>query len=194
MSPGEPPHAETSVSPLSSIELRWFGRCDDAGDPGAPEGVLRETSDRYAPTGEDCGIKLREGRVEVKYRTPLPGAPVELRSGRRFEAWCKWMLPVPAATRTACARWITVEKARALRFEQFGGCDLQIEHSRVAVNGQGWWTIGVEITGALSMIGDRRLLSCIDAALAPYTAALTHGVCCGYPAWLQRFQPEETTV
>ncbi|MGB3544970.1 hypothetical protein [Rubrivirga sp.] len=170
----------------------WFDALGPGSSPGqAPEAETR--TDLYlAPTSDALGVKLRDGRVEAKRRTgtlgllDLEGGPVEV------EAWAKWSFETPTALESRQASeaneagWIPVEKTRRQRHAD--GCALEL--SRIVLEGEDWWSVCLEATGADDAerrsaleAGARRWLAIEDApSLASSDAA-------GYPAWLRARRP-----
>jgi len=165
---------------LSSAEVRWFFR----GDPPAEVGEWFRYGDLWAqqpdrideylllPGCSTTGIKLREGRFEVKVQTEGPVAteyPGGVRGHR--DGWVKWSASlgdaegVRASLRAGDEQWVRVRKARALRgFSLDGashdddpreidaggerpgrGCGVEITEVRVLAPAESaWWTLGLE--------------------------------------------------
>jgi len=165
---------------LETVEMRWFWATDD------PDPVIRwftaaepdlvpdceSRTDRYLmlPEGRFTGIKLREGRLEVKILTAavgtyeLPGAL----SGS-FQRWVKWSLELQQIAGLpdrfeADEIWRQVGKTRLLR--QFARRDgtivelapgrqagmssvCQAELTRISIPGSTtvWLTLGFEADG-----------------------------------------------
>ena len=138
--------------------LRWF---EGKGGGGKPE----EREDRYLVTaGQDAlGVKLREGKIEMKRREgayrPLdvPG-----RCSGRVGVWRKWSFDVAnehALTGDATAQWVKVAKKRRTLKVLLGeadaifpgggrldGAGAAVEVTELWVGGEreSWWTLGFE--------------------------------------------------
>jgi hypothetical protein len=191
---------------LASAELRWFF-------PGqVPADVAKwfrcgelwarqpERTDEYLllPGCETAGVKLREGRFEVKARTVAPHAVEVAPRVRGYrDAWVKWSRAVEDAAlarsflRAGDERWLGVRKQRVLRgFSLDGpqgagaprevsagavrparGCGVEITEVTVAgLDPPRWWTLGLEAFDASGASGDPG--PCLDAvALAFFAAA-----------------------
>jgi hypothetical protein len=161
---------------------------------------------------DSLGIKLREGRIEIKQR-------VEKQSLVRFhervvglvEQYHKWSFElnepdIVLARATAVAgAWIPVRKERQLRQYRLAddgdvtplasstspdrGCELEL--SRVAVLGETWWTLAFEAFGEPSTlrVGLLEVVRTVFATGTPPTLP-AHGSL-GYAAWLGRTTQEE---
>ncbi len=163
---------------FKTTEIRWFFAGPEPGWMSQLEAlagrplVARKRIDYYIPLPgrETIGIKLREGRLEVKYRLGLPEA-VNLgpRTGGFYEHWVKRGFPsgdaaagvpgdVNAGDKPVDEReWIPVEKERfglLICREQgqwamhpigtpvSGG--IQIEYTRLDIGGKRFFTLGFE--------------------------------------------------
>lgn len=165
---------------LASAEVRWFFSGD------LPADVLRwfrrgdlwaaqpERTDAYLllPGCDTVGVKLREGRFEVKARTAAPRA-VHYPGGvsGHCDAWVKWSREAGSAENLRRflgddgERWLEVRKRRFLRgFAVPGdpasheprevrigdvrpprGCGVEITEVSVAEpEPSRWWTLGLE--------------------------------------------------
>jgi hypothetical protein len=165
---------------LASAEVRWFFRGDPPVEMGEwfRDGELwtqqPDRIDEYLvlPGCSTTGIKLREGRLEVKVQTEGPVAteyPGGVRGHR--DGWVKWSRSVGIAERVRAflragdERWVRVRKDRALRgFSLDGashdgdprevdaggerprrGCGVEITEVRVLAPAEStWWTLGLE--------------------------------------------------
>lgn len=166
---------------LATTELRWFFRGEV---PSRMAGWIRhgelwrrqpERVDQYleVPGCAVAGVKLREGRLEVKVQTAAPTA-MEYPGGVRGyrDAWVKWSrelgeaAPDRAFWSAAGERWIPVRKRRAERgFSLDGvaagaiprevsiddtrpdrGCSVEITEVGVGAEeaAERWWTLGLE--------------------------------------------------
>jgi len=200
---------------ISTLEVRWF--CTGTVPPdvlswfhqgeGQPAEPLPRV-DHYLQIadGDSLGIKLREGRIEVKQRQRQLGA---VRFHERVtgivEHWRKWSLSLASQTGNFAGMtmpapgWVGVHKERQLsRYRITGhrkliamspaeypdqGCDLEL--TRVRGSGCEWWTLGFEAFGGeanlqehLSLAAEQ-LLGAADPPLLPVQNSY------GYPRWLQ---------
>lgn len=160
-----------------SCEIRWFFA-------GPPEGLLAwfdslgmrfdgpagaQRVDHYLliANGDNMGIKLREGNVEVKHRTARLGEwdfP-DIDAKGMAEHWIKWSFRLDQADalsqhliREGRPEWIAVAKERlgyTYHFQEGGpalrlplgnwapeGC--QVELTRIGVRGKAFYTFGLE--------------------------------------------------
>jgi len=162
---------------VTTVELRWFCR---GTLPGAIENWFQqsclegdveppeERSDLYLaiPQCEYLGIKLRQGKLEIKWREAEIGV---LQSGElagQSEKWLKWSCQsVPDTTLPeadlATGRWISVLKVRSQqRYQVFPdqsltavplalslhqGCSVEL--TRLSVTGTAWWSLAFEAFG-----------------------------------------------
>ncbi len=157
---------------LKTREIRWFFAGETPGLKSPFEGLsedqfaLESRTDRYlrVPGREDLGIKIRQGRLEVKYRTRTPEG-FEAAPGVRgmLECWEKLgfelspggvpgMLPENFE-----ASWVEVHKQRwvtSVRMAEDlwqytppwkrGTDSVQLEYTRVGLEGLSWDTFGLE--------------------------------------------------
>ena len=155
-----------------SIETRWF-------IPGnVPPGVILwfqdemavaqpSRIDTYLHTAKvhDLGIKLREGRIELKQRLIVLGQHTFTPAVTGIvESWGKWSFPLDSsnpAVDTLSECWIRVAKHRIIRRYQVTGdgsiraipgwlFPLQrstIEIANIIINGSAWWSLNLEVVG-----------------------------------------------
>lgn len=147
---------------LPSIELRWFYpgnlpeeistwfKADNLAQPLLPP---EQREDIYLFVDPDCdymGIKLRQGRLEVKWRRAELGTISfgNLVEGK-LEKWGKWFCedstgesfqPQGVVTKS---KWIRVKKVRQQRTER----DCSMEITQLGINGNNWWSIAFEAIG-----------------------------------------------
>lgn len=174
---------------LTSKEIRWFY-------PGRiPEGIKvwfhqyclidqeqlpqeREDVYLYIPGSDFLGIKLREGSLEVKWRTAELGVVSfrELVSGKA-EKWTKWSCndatqeAFQPATVLGKSSWVSVQKVRYLQhYEVFtdfsvqptndecidNGCSLEV--TQLLIQNEPWWSLALEANGE-----DDRLMANLQA-------------------------------
>jgi hypothetical protein len=206
---------------LATMEVRWFY------SGTLPTDVLawflqRERRpvdppsrvDHYLPVaeGDSLGIKLREGRLELKQRHRRLGV---VRLHRRavgiVEHWRKWSFPLAGindgltSVAHPASGWIGVYKRRRLqRFQVLEegnlvatssqhypdqGCDLELTEVRAV--GATWWTVAFEAFGredslqeSLGLVADS-ILSITDPPLLAAEDSY------GYPRWLQMVERVE---
>lgn len=198
---------------LESVEVRWFGRGEPP--PALTDWFTRAVLhaeqqpvrvDHYLRgSGSDAlGIKLREGRLEIKRRVASAGLR-ELAAGCAgyVETWRKWaFLLAPEAQAfesPESGSWASVTKSRhigrfvlsaagqpvpaALDALLPAACDCEL--TAVALGrSEPWWTLGFEAFGpALSALG---LLLAVAHQLLRMALALslTEEMSQSYPAWL----------
>lgn len=199
---------------LSTAEVRWFAQ----GERPLPvvawfrglEAPLWEEEprvDHYLPLRDtdSVGIKVREGRVEIKrrYRAPRPVHFGGNLSGS-LEWWTKWGFdlregPQPLETFEDLAAWTAVRKTRMMHgYAIERGTDVvtlsgatppdqgcSVELTQVSVEEQLWWTLGFEAIGELAALEKilqvtvRHVLADADVLKLGLEASF------GYPRWLQ---------
>jgi len=146
----------------------------------------REDEYVLLPGAATVGIKLREGRIEVKALTepPIPWGAGGLEG--HLERWAKWSQPVSVITgwgEGPGVHKIRVEKERWARWAD--GCLMEV--TRLRVRDQEWWTVAVEQSGAGAQPGDLTSplgeLGGIPGADAVMIAESSKS----YPEWLEQF-------
>ena len=142
----------------SEFEL-WFGSLDRVE-------IFPPRIDLYLyGVGEDLGIKLREGRLEIKQRTAEHGQTLFSPGvSGLLEEWIKWSMAVEGSAFDELSEqesWLAVRKTRqqvsfslldhgelvpidSREFPPNGG---SFELTKVFVLDQLWWTVGVEVFG-----------------------------------------------
>ncbi|AFZ16220.1 hypothetical protein [Allocoleopsis franciscana] len=144
---------------LTTLELRWFVRGTPANEVehwfnvdcpgkllGSPE--KREDLYLYTPECDYLNIKLRQGRLEVKWRKAELGI---LQLGEcwegKAEKWLKWicddsdqqsMIPANVVEEKA---WVGVKKVRSQRHYQ----GVTYELTQLSVRNEVWWSIALEM-------------------------------------------------
>ncbi len=190
---------------LPSVEIRWFGRGSpapamrawfEAGERSPEAEPARD--DRYlAHPDESLGIKLRQGKLEIKRRESLLEPLILPGVAGVVERWRKWSFAL-AEDDLPSEAWIAVHKRRLVRKYacQDGralaiaaaerpaqGCNVEL--TELTVHGDSWWTLGFEAFGAESLLRD-----CLEAtARAVFVGAAPRfdvRDSYGYPAWLAR--------
>lgn len=214
---------------LRSAEVRWFF-------PGAwPDEVRRwfgagrqleaegEREDRYLlfPECETVGVKLREGKLEVKARVSGPG-PFAVADGvrGRTDQWVKWSfasegLQTLTGDLLRSGRWVGVRKERYLRkysvdsgqVEEVpprqkplpvSGCNVELTAVGVDAEPASWYSLGFEAFG-----NPAGLAGTLEEAVRSFFAVnggmpgvtLSERESLNYPAWLATlaYPPEEAT-
>jgi len=157
---------------LRSLETRWFFPGSIPPEVTAWFANLGEVQAQPPRTdlyllgcGEALGVKLREGRFEMKKRTAEWGE-VQFTQGFSglVESWVKWGIEAEADVQPTLdddGHWTAVEKTRQILYYQLeadervvvsapgnepetgGGLEL----TALRINGAAWWTIGVEVFG-----------------------------------------------
>lgn len=204
-----------------SAEIRWFLE----GGAGAPvqrwfeaSPLAREEDPRVdsylvLPGCTTCGVKIRQGHVEVKAEVTRPESVTYENglTGRRV-SWVKWSSGVAGAPileeRRGPERWVQVEKSRILRLFAVGetlserspaerielpGCQVELAALRVLAAGDewsragSWWSVCLEAFAA-----PQEVLATLDrvagsALLQPLAGHLPAAASMPYPEWLLRF-------
>lgn len=204
---------------FATVEVRWFyeGRVPvevrewfQRGVYGPDEQPRRV--DHYLRLGDtdSLGIKLREGRIEIKQRHHPHGiVHFHERAAGLVEGWRKWSLPLAevgeglAHALVPASAWIAVQKERSLRICRIGSDGLLIPVPGVAYPGQGcgveltavevggavWWSLAFEAFGDGSYLQEN-LVSGIERLFnhegVPFL--LEAQASCGYPRWLSLLQ------
>lgn len=186
-----------SEAMLTSIELRWFYpdtlppliqdwfSSDSLNEPlEAPS--QREDFYLRLPQCETLGIKLRQERVEIKWRKAELGL---LRKGNvegKAEKWVKWMCDDKAAQSLVTvdieskAHWVSVMKQRQLR--KYPNCNVEI--TNLNIEGNAWWSLAFEAYGEEADLMDN-LQSAANLVLPTYSGAnLQLQDSYAYPKWL----------
>jgi hypothetical protein len=198
-----------------TAEVRWFF-------PGAipPEirhwfrgrdGELRAEPGRVdyyldLPGIDALGIKIREGRIEIKQRTGQQSV-VQFQShiAGLVEHWLKWSLRLASgqadlANLIPPSTWLAVHKERelisyqvvddggivAVSGEDRPGQGCAVELASIRFEGRQWWSLGFEAFGDQAILGEN-LLRVAAHVLAPgQVPTLSANDSCGYPQWLDR--------
>jgi hypothetical protein len=204
-----------------TLEVRWFYRGAvppevDAWFQRGPGKVERHPSreDHYLRiTDTDAlGIKLREGRVEVKQRAHEHGTlRFHERVSGAVEHWRKWSFQL-AAARSALSSiavpptpWIAVRKRRLLRTYRLTtdkcvvpvstpqniGQACELELTSVRVVGQDWWTLAFEAFGDESALKEQLVLVARHVFAVDEAPSFHAPESCGYADWLRRITQKE---
>jgi len=190
--------------------LKWFEQRD-----GQPETQPCRVDYYLCVTDRDSlGIKLREGRIEIKQRHRQYGVVrFDGRVAGLVEQWHKWGFELiqpgsdPASILGASRSWIGVKKDRRLyRYRvtddqkvvavpttdyPVQGCHLEL--TRIGVGDRGWWSLGFEAFGDLSTIQESLFLVARKVLAAGAPPVLEAKDSYGYPTWLQLIEKREAT-
>lgn len=180
---------------LTSLEIRWFypGKLPVAtsnwfeqdalgGKMQSPE--AREDIYLYSPGCEHLGIKLRQGRLEIKWRNAQLGVGCWKGVEGKLEKWSKWCEDSTGESFGAevlAGSWISVKKVRSQRLYD----DCAIELTRLNIKGNDWWTIGFETFGTEASKMDQ-LQSLANQVFQTYSGQLTNQHSYAYPQWLSK--------
>ena len=147
---------------LSSLEIRWFyagklpAAISDWFEQDELGGKLQPPEERedvylYSPECEYLGIKLRQRRLEIKWRNAeLDIVRLEEGVEGKLEKWGKWMCEDPSQESfkpeavLGKSSWVSVKKVRLQRL--YEGCAMEI--TQLNVKGNDWWSVAFETLGA----------------------------------------------
>lgn len=156
-------------------ELRWFYRGtlpeeivswfeqDHLGNYLEPP-EKREDVYLYVAGCAYLGIKLRQGRLEIKWRkAELDITTFENSVAGKVEKWAKWLCEDPAAeifqpTNAVGKLWVSVKKVRqqrqyqvladksveAVPVNEFINQGCSVELTELDINGNAWWSLAFE--------------------------------------------------
>lgn len=202
-----------------TAEVRWFGRGEVPQQVGTwlrAHGLQLHArtprTDHYLrlPDVTSLGVKLREGRIEVKQAA---GPAAETRFGPRAagicQRWRKWSFPLLPGHEASIALspncWVPVRKRRDLLCLELGadgslrslpeeaapawGCLLEL--AGLETRGARWWSLAFEAFGGEALI-DGTLYAVagrlLEGEAAPVLEVATSW---SYPHWLSRIgRPE----
>lgn len=196
----------------STVEVRWFERGSIpvgvadwfAGGAIEPAEQIPRT-DYYLqlPAEDALGIKLREGRLEIKKRQERYGvAHFHDRAAGLVEGWQKWSFALaddlPLSDETLSGSWLAVRKARWLRkfaargagtafeiqLDEYASQGCYVELAGLQVYRAEWWSVCLEafggqahLPGVMQAVGEQVFASHAAPHLALERSA-------GYPAFL----------
>jgi len=202
-----------------TVEVRWFYQgtiprdiqtwFDQIDDQGAQPISQPPRTDTYLLEADNTslGIKLRQGRIEIKQRLEVFG---HVNFGQDIhgviERWRKWSFMIaPEQNNLLCPAtlgitWIDVHKRRSLYNYQIkgqriecvplpdyssGGCNFEL--TRIHIAGKTCWSLGLEAFGDENSNYNRLEI----VAKYIFTKSLTHSLNAqdsyGYPQWLDYF-------
>ncbi len=178
--------------------IRWFN------DQGLDFDNVQSRFDYYhlESLKADLGIKLREGRVEIKqrYEGPQPGQLSKYCEGF-YEVWIKWSFEIEEQDREQHEilnsgqndHWLKVEKQRLgikLGLNEknerkiFSISDIlkqgcQLEYTKIQIEDKSWYTFGLEWFGTPWLELEPQIF---DGILGSYSLGLEHSK--SYPQFL----------
>ena len=198
---------------LATEEIRWFFAgaiplpvtawfeaqiCTVPAQPPRTDFYLRLAE------GDSLGIKLRQGRMEVKQREGTSRL-VQLgqRAAGRVESWRKWSFELAETEESVAgtAQWLGVWKARRWCLFVVGengritpaptdatleqGCACELTDVRLADSSELWWSLGFESFGGTAVTRRERLLSVARQFLGQDGAPILDvEQSYSYPRWL----------
>jgi hypothetical protein len=183
---------------IPAAVLAWFQqeRAEPRPEPSRVDHYLMQTG------GGSVGIKLREGRLEIKERAAQHGeTQFSARAAGFVEAWDKWSFPLVSTLDDPqlAGSWIAVRKTRQVYTLQISegaasplvefrflaaGCNLEL--AQVEVRGETWWSLGLEAFGEASGNLARFIIVANYAFARGDSPQLETKFSYGYPAWLER--------
>ncbi len=165
---------------------------------------LQCRTDWYAtPVSPQCGIKLREGKLETKFLEGQHGIQHFGDFSGRLESYKKWSLQFavddqPAEADLAGATWIAVQKQRRLQRFSVSADDVhavdlrpengcEFEMTELTIHAQTYWTVGFEAVGAVEQLPENlRLVSQFVGQRGGLNQSFDESHSCGYAEWLSR--------
>ncbi|HEY9664671.1 MAG TPA: hypothetical protein V6C65_40025 [Allocoleopsis sp.] len=199
----------------TSLEVRWFlpvafpdevRQWFDCEQPTLTEAEQREDWYLLLADHRDVGIKLRQGKLEIKHRIGDRGVKKIVKGVKgRIEQWQKWSFSL-AAEENALAHlpaeagfWLAVQKSRWLKTYQVQqgaiagvtpeakpeqGC--QIEMAEIVVQGQVWHSLGFEAFGQANTL-EPTLMQGLELVFNEMNGvSLKAKQSLSYPQWLLR--------
>ena len=198
-----------------TVEVRWFNK--GVVNPRVlswfqqSKGKIEEQPARVdyylrVADGGSLGIKLREGRIEVKQRYHQHGVVrFHERVAGLVEHWLKWSFELaggsnyPVGMAIPASSWVEVKKERTIlryRVTSQGnmevvsaraycdwGCDLEL--TSISVEGEQWWSLGFESFGDETAIREGLILVVEKVLAAEEPPAFNAEDSYGYPKWLE---------
>lgn len=187
---------------LPSVEARWFIAgslpeklriCFEQGMLVGADRKVRTDHYLFLPGTASIGVKLREGKFEVKRRDADFGiAPIGSGATGRLGLWRKWSFTIAdkGSEKAPDGDWFSIEKKRLLRkyilenggfrsvdpgevFTEFG---CTVELTTLKVRGVDWWSFGFEAFGP----DENRLRETLEPRVDGITLAASSEI---YPLW-----------
>lgn len=204
---------------FSTVEVRWFyeGAVPrevlewfQGGERKPEEQACRVDYYLCLADSDALGIKLREGRIEIKQRHRQYGV---LRFHERVtglvEGWHKWSFKLAEADGGLADRdlpassWVGVRKARELRryrltgdkevmavsVEDYPERGCNIELTKVSAGGEDWWSLGFEAFGDESILQESFLVVAKHVLAEGGPPVFGARDSYGYPKWLELIFP-----
>lgn len=200
---------------LHTAEMRWFvtGALPDAIAAwfhGGMAALRSETrTDHYLvfPGSAAVGVKVREGRFEIKARCGEPQLfQLATQVQGHSDCWLKWSTDVPpteawiAALLAEPQGWFAVSKTRwtrrfvqegatirEVKAEQEGQLVCSVELAQIDVGSSAWWSIGLEAQAAPDTAQELlRRVGVVFFAHQPPGTPLDAAASFAYPSWLSR--------
>ena len=200
---------------FATTEVRWFYQ--GAVPPAvwrwfaAPGREVAETPPRIdyylrILDGDGLGIKLREGRIEVKQRYAQQGVVRFGQCAGHVEQWRKWSFPVAEANRILAelgdgiSSWIGIHKQRKVRIFQVlddtvvegsanillgQGCAWEVAQVGVEKTAVQWWSVGFEAFGEAAGQGEMMKVIAEHILSIDKAPVLELKDSYSYPKWLQ---------
>lgn len=179
--------------------MAWFGAqvCAALAQPPRTDFYLRLDDD------DSLGIKLREGRIEVKRRE---GESSWVQFGEqaigRVESWRKWPFELADVQDGVDEQWVGVWKSRRWCLFEVGengrislasgsiileaGCACELTEIHLAGSAEFWWSLGLEAFGGTAVQRTERLQWVAKNFLTqPGAPLLPAEQSYSYPKWLQ---------
>ena len=200
---------------LVTVEIRWFhlgkvpAQTLEWFQHGSQHvGVQPSREDQYLalPACDALGIKLRQGRIELKQGYQhFDALRVCGRIAGRPRLWRKWGFVLDQADAALSGIppqspwWLSVQKERMVRIYRTTGAGTMLavpageypdrgchlELAQVHVRGEAWWTVGFEAFGDEPTLYEDLLLAANETLAAGEAPRLSSRDCYGYPQWLQ---------
>jgi hypothetical protein len=195
-----------------TVEVRWFGEGSIPVEisewfrrGSCPPERAAPRIDHYllCPNTDTLGIKLREGRIEIKQRQYEYGVRhFHKRIFGRVEAWRKWSFELAVGADYASSlldgSWLGVTKERELQRYQILGSDrvvaisatdhpdreCALELTKIRAKGGIWWSLGFEAFGDGVSLEENLLLVAQHLFSSFEAPSLGAEGSLGYPKWL----------
>lgn len=199
---------------LTTAELRWFCRgeipdaiaqwfaSDSLGVHLAPS-EEREDVYLYIPASDFVGIKLRQARLEIKWRNAELGVLQVGQVVGKAEKWRKWLCEDHTkesflASEVTGKAWVSVKKKRtqqkyqvtsqqsvvAIPIEQSGDRICSVELTQLELYHQAWWSLAFEASGKAEFETLKLVAEFISQSNADLKLQLEDSY--AYPHWLDR--------
>jgi hypothetical protein len=181
----------------------WFDRLPEIGDRTPTE--TREDLYLFLPGHDYFNLKLRQGRLEIKWRQNGGGL---VNFGDRWQGYVEfWEKSICEGLHANLpsyvlnnGRWIGVEKTRVQRryaiaddraiapisFAEIDGTGCNLELTKLAIDGQQWWTLALEAFGKAPQLWDSlEIVATHLSQTYPDNLHLSRSASFAYPKWLE---------